>query len=303
MVLRSSAPAGRLVPLAAWRIAVPAPPSVARRLAAGLAALLAGGLLVLVDPSPAAAVVTPLHGIRATVDGFTSWYGSYAMGPLGVAWCIDHGTHAPDPAYRYAPTGLTDVPAEVRTAMAWVIGAHGHGSDRVGHAAVMLVLHDLMGARYPSGRLDVDRLRPDRMAGFGGLEARVLQRARVLKVDGLVHRHLRGPITLTIDAATGLGAGPTTVTVRVRDARGRPLAGIPVRLHGAAAGLRATGGTTTADGAWRTQAQPGQQPIAVDAATEVPRLTLDAWAPTTRAAQRVARPGRDALRARSWSWW
>ena len=115
-----------------------------------------------------------------------------------MAWCIDHGSHVPDPAFSYTPTALGSVPADTRAAMAWVVGVPGRGTDRVGHAAVMLVLHDLMGAPATLlGPLDLDRLTVRRMAGFDGLEGRVLERARLLKADGLAHRHLRGPLTLS----------------------------------------------------------------------------------------------------------
>ena len=71
--------------------------------------MLAASLLLGLAPTPAGAVVTPLHGYRATVDGFTSWYGSYGMAGLGTAWCIDHGIRAPDPAFAYRAADLSAV--------------------------------------------------------------------------------------------------------------------------------------------------------------------------------------------------
>src|SRR5690554_6351385 len=108
-----------------------------------VALLVAAAGLHVVGPAPASAAVTRLHGFRATVDGWTSWYGSYGMGQLGPGWCIDHGSRAPDPAFRYAPTDLASVPPDVRAAIGWVVGRHGQGSDAVTHAAVMLAVHDL----------------------------------------------------------------------------------------------------------------------------------------------------------------
>lgn len=270
--------------------------SVRRSLLAGLAALLAAAGLLAVRPPTAAAVVTPLHGFRATVDGFTSWYGSYEMGPLGTSWCIDHGIRAPDPAFGYVAADLSAVPAETRVAMAWVLGAHGRGAERVAHAALMLVLHDLMGARYPSGPLRLDQLGPDRLAGFEGHELEVLRWARLLRADALAHRHLRGPLRLTLTVPP-LEAGSTTVTVTLRDSAGRPVSGVDVGLEAPNGGLRAARGTTAPDGTWRTEARPQALPLSVRALATAPHLELDAWAPTVRPAQRVARPGTDDLSA------
>ena len=102
---------------------MPAPRPIRRLATAGAALVLAASLLLGLAPSPAAAVVTPLHGYRATVDGFTSWYGSYGMAGLGTAWCIDHGIRAPDPAFAYRAADLSAVSTRTRTAMAWVLGA------------------------------------------------------------------------------------------------------------------------------------------------------------------------------------
>src|SRR3982750_3193262 len=112
----------------------------------------------------AAAVVSHDMGYRATVAGFTSWYGSYRMGALGTAWCIDHGIAAPDPDLGYVPTQPA-APADTLTGMAWMLGAQGTDRSAVTHAALMLALHDFMGAAYPTGRLDLDQPLP--MAGFG----------------------------------------------------------------------------------------------------------------------------------------
>ena len=162
-----------------------AAPRPIRRLAtAGAALVLAASLLLGLAPSPAGAVVTPLHGYRATVDGFTSWYGSYGMAGLGTAWCIDHGIRAPDPAYAYRAADLSAVSDP---------HPHGDGLDaralRRRHRpcaprGVMLVLHDLMGATYPSGRLDVDRLTVTRLAGLRGRRGAGAGAGTRLKADG-----------------------------------------------------------------------------------------------------------------------
>jgi hypothetical protein len=269
-----------------------------RRLAAtGLSLLVAGATWLLTSSPPAAAVVTPQHGTRATVDGFTSWYGSYAMAGLGTAWCIDHGIRAPDPAFAYRPADLSAVPASTQTAMAWVLGAHATGTEPTRHAAVMLVLHDLMGAVYPSGPLDVDRLPVSRLAGFGGREAAVLAQARSIKADGLRHAHLRGALVLrlSVDAAPD---GTASVLASVRDASGRPVAGVAIDLAASqGTGLDVRRAVTGADGRVRTIARPDRLPLTVRASAVVPELDLDAWAPTTRRAQRVARPAATVLHA------
>jgi hypothetical protein len=293
----SSVPAGHPKPRSE-EAAVPAPRPLRRLATVGAALLLAAGLLLGLAPSPAAAVVTPLHGYRATVDGVTSWYGSYGMAGLGTAWCIDHGIRAPDPAFAYRAADLSAVPTTTRTAMAWVLGRYAFGTDRVRHAAVMLTLHDLMGALYPSGRLDVDRLTVSRLAGFGGREASVLVEARRLKAEGMRHAHLRGPLTMRVRVGAVDGRGALPIAVSVVDSAGRAVVGLPVALEiGAGGSLAAPTVTTGADGTARTFARPVRLPLTVRASALAPRPGLDAWAPTTRPAQRVARPSVAALHA------
>lgn len=270
------------------------PRPVRRPLAVGLAALLAAGALHVLRPDPAAAAVTHLHGFRATVDGFTSWYGSYGMATLGTAWCIDHGIRAPDPVYRYAPADLSAVPAPTQAAMGWAVASHGQGTDPVVHAALMLALHDLMGARYPSGRLDVDRLGVQRLAGFGGREAQVLAAARAIKADGLAHQGLRGPLALRVEVGALDAAGEATVTAAIRDATGQGVGGMAIELTGAGLG----GSHVTApDGTVTARVRGAADAAVVQAAATVPRLPVDAWASTTTPAQRVARPSTDRLGA------
>ena len=51
----------------------------------------------------------------------------------------------------------------------------------------MLVMHNLRGAVYPAGRLDVHSLTVAQMAGFGGHEAEVIAQARAIKADAVSH--------------------------------------------------------------------------------------------------------------------
>ena len=113
-----------------------APPTPRGRVAR-LAALATAAVLLTVGfgrlapgPERAAAAVGHRSGYRATVDGFTSWYGSYDMGAIGPAWCIDHGIRAPDPALAYVATDLGGTPADVQVALAWALGRHGVDPDR-----------------------------------------------------------------------------------------------------------------------------------------------------------------------------
>lgn len=252
---------------------------------------LAGLVLVVVGLVPGAraraadAVVVHQLGYQATVAGWTSWYGSYAMGAIGPAWCIDHGIAAPDPAYGYTPTTVADHDPATTRAMAWALGRYGPEADRPTAAALTLVLHDLAGAVYPQGRIDVDRMTVGGLAGFAGDEAAVLSRARQIKADAVAHAVLIPPLRAT---ATRDPGGPDVV-VRLTDRDGRPVAG--ATLDGAAPGGRETDVT----GRGRIPIPPpATGPVAVD--VTVPDLTLAAWAPTRAAAQRVARPGRTHLR-------
>ncbi|MCG8371649.1 MAG: Ig-like domain-containing protein, partial [Proteobacteria bacterium] len=243
------------------------------------------------SPKPAAAAVTHQLGFRATVAGWTSWYGSYGMGGLGVAWCIDHGIRAPDPDYGYVPTDPSEPSADTKTAMAWLLSRHGASPDRVGAAALMLVLHDLMGAVYPSGRLDVDRLDLGQLAGFEGLEAAVLERARGYKADALAHAHLRLPFRLDVTADAVPAGTHGQLRATLVDANGAPVAGAPVAYS--AAGATTTGPTaaeTGADGTATFGFVAGGGAHRFDVLAGFPDLRLDAFAPTARPAQRVARP-------------
>ena len=263
--------------------------SMARTLLAGCTSLVAATALLVAGPGPADAAVTRQHGYQATVLGFTSWYGSYGMGPLGLAWCIDHGIRAPDPVLRYVSADIAAVPLETRTAMAWVVGRWGNGNDRTTHAALMLVLHDLMGANYPRGRLDVDHLTPTELAGFEGREAEVLARARLMKADGIAHRGLRGALYLTLQLAPVDAHGDTVVRLTVRDDAGQAVPGVLIVLDGPGAGLHTTEVTTDASGNASVRARPSTAARRVRAQTIVPVLDLDVWRASSTAAQRVTR--------------
>jgi hypothetical protein len=284
----------RSVPPAHGQPPVSRPPGALALAALALALVASGTGLVIADRAEAA--VTRLHGFQATVDGWTTWYGSYGMGPIGTAWCIDHGIRAPDPAFGYQPTELPGLDDDTRTAVAWAVTRHGQGTDPLTHAALMLALHDLMGARYPSGHLDVDRLGTDRMAGFAGHEGSVLARARWIKADALARRDLRGPLVLAVETTEIAPGGEATATARLTDAGGRPVAGIAVHLEVSGGELAASGRSTSADGTATLPLRATGPVVEVTASATVPALVPAAFAPSTTRAQRVVRPGQVELR-------
>ncbi len=276
-----------------------APPTRAVRSSALglLAAAVFLGAVAVRAPAPAGAAVVHQRGFRATVAGFTSWYGSYGMGALGEAWCIDHGSHAPDAAFGYAPTDVADQAPPLRVAMAWAIGRYGWSPDDVDAAALMLVLHDVMAARYPQGMLDVDTLPVTAMAGFGGAEADVLTRARGIKADALAHQDLVSPYRLTAEAQPVPAGAQGTLTMRITDDAG--IAVGDIALNATAAGATLDGPSTATDGSGIATiaftAGPGLNRFDVSAA--LPDLVLHAFASTTTPAQRVAVPATVAATA------
>lgn len=272
-----------------WFLGVVAAAGVATAIAAAAAA--AG---VFSAPRPASAAVEHGVGFGGSVDGYRSWYGSYRLGELGQVWCVDHGIAAPDVVLGYVPTALEDRAPETRRAVAWAVGRHGPGADRVTAAALMLVLHDLMGAVYPSGPLSVDRLTEPDLVGFGGSAGEVIARARLIKADAVARAELVGPLALSVEVGgEGVDIAGRTGTLRARlaDAGGRPLEGVVV--HPAVEGAELSGDVdvvTDADGVarWEFRSGPGENRFAL--AADVPGAELVALTPTQGAAQRVAVP-------------
>ena len=250
-------------------------------------AVLSVAVMVALPVRARRATAAVLHGVgyNATVMGWTSWYGTYNMGAIGPAWCVDHGIAAPDPALGYRPTDL-GVPATTRTALAWLYGALGPqgAQDRVTAAAVMLAGHAMMGARYPHGVLDLDRMGRADLAGFGGAEGAVLGRARALLAAARAHAQLVGPLRLTLTIGGAVGSG-FRATAKVTDVRGAPVAGMVVT---AGVGLAPGQATTAADGT-AAFAVATAGPATVTASAVVPDLGLQAFAPERARAQRVAR--------------
>jgi hypothetical protein len=245
----------------------------------------------------AGAEVVRLGGFSATVAGHRGWFGSYDMAGLGAAWCVDHGIAAPDAEFDYIPAGLAEASAPVRTAMAWALGRHGFEPDRPTAAALTLVLHDLMGAAYPSGRLDVGRLNSGQVIGFEANEEAVLARARAIKADALAHAHLRGPLTLSarVDTAQGpVRAGrPGVLVARLSDATGAGVAGVELGVTVTGAELSPSEvKTTDANGEQRFGFVAASGVNQFDVSGVAPDLQLQAFAPSARRAQRVARPAR-----------
>ncbi|MDQ3574599.1 MAG: SpaA isopeptide-forming pilin-related protein, partial [Actinomycetota bacterium] len=242
---------------------------------------------------PAGAAVVRVGGFSGTVHGHRGWFGSYDLAGIGTVWCVDHGIAAPDADHRYLPAELNQILPATRTAMAWTLGRHGHGPDRVTAAALTLVLHDLMGAPYPAGRLDVARLSASDLTGFEGDEQAVLSRARAMKREALAHGHLRGPLTLSARADAVRPERPGVLVARLTDSAGAAVPG--VELAATATGATLSPGSSTA-----TDPRGEQRFTFVAAAGEnrfhvsgvVPDLQLQSFVPSTRRAQRVATPGR-----------
>lgn len=270
-----------------------------------LVAVLALPLLILAfvgidpDPPPAEAQVVQRQGFRATVMGWSSWYGSYGMGPLGAAWCIDHGSRAPDAAYGYAPTTVDALSDGTRAAMAWAVSRHST-DDRVGAAALMLVMHHLRGAQYPFGRLDLDRMTVRDLAGFDGQEGQVLHRAREIRNDALAHSRLRGPLELTATAPTLRAGEEGDLTVELRDAAGRGVDGVDatITVEGATA-LGPTLVRTDAAGRAGLRIRAAEGPNRFSVSTTAPDPSLQVWGSTSVTAQRVVRPATVSLTARA----
>ncbi|HUW03448.1 MAG TPA: prealbumin-like fold domain-containing protein [Acidimicrobiales bacterium] len=240
------------------------------------------------------AEVVPAHGFRATVDGFTSWFGAYDMADLGTAWCIDHGIAAPDAALDYRPTE-PPLSGTTRTAIAWLAGRNGFDTDAVDAAAMMLALHDLMGATYPSGRLDVDRLTAPRLVGFGGAEAAVLERARELKADAIAHSSVVGPLILGLDTDAGAPGTPGTLRARVTDSNGAGVSGILVWTTSQTAHLETAVVETGPDGVALIGFVAPDAPAVLDVLAIAPSLDPAIYAPTKQRAQRVVAPRQQIL--------
>lgn len=260
-------------------------------LAVAACLIVAAPLRLLAPPAPAAAEVEHGLGFEATVDGFRGWYGSYRLGDVGEVWCVDHGIPAPDAALEYEPATLDDRAPETRRAIAWAVGRHGPRTDRVGAAALMLVLHDLMGAAYPSGPLDVGRLGAERLSGFEGAEAEVLERARSIKADAVARAAVTAPLSLEIKVDEVPPTRTGVLRAALMDGGGMRVAG--VTIHPAVTGAALSGEVdrvTPADGAvsWPFEAGPGQNRFALRA--DVPGIDLVSLRPTKGRAQRVARP-------------
>jgi len=255
------------------------------------AALLVAGSVTLwtdADRNPALAQVVHREGFSATVLGWTSWYGSYDLGSVGTGWCIDHGLRAPDAAFGYVPTLVADASENTRGAVAWAASTATGGP--VDSAARMLVFHDLMGATYPYGRLDVSTLAASQLGGFGGQEAAVLERARSVKADALAHAHLRPPFRLTSSLAEVPPGGAGLVEVRLTDGNGVGVGGRTVTTAVAGATLHSNPmAVTDGDGMVRLEFTAGLGQVLTSSNADVPSLTLSSWASSSVPAQRIAR--------------
>jgi hypothetical protein len=240
-------------------------------------------------PPVALADVVHGQGFEATVLGWTSWYGNYGLGDLGWGWCIDHGLLAPDADLAYVPTDVPDASADTRAAVSWAM-TQNDAPDPMTSAAVMLVTHDLMGAHYPFGTIDVDRLTPADLGGFGGHEGEIIAAARRIKADASAHAQVRAPFSFTLDAPPTAPGANGQLTATLVDGNGAPVSNVIVAFDATGATLAGTPTRTGEDGRASAAfvAGPGQNQF--DAVTTIPDPTLRAFAPTRGVAQRLAQP-------------
>jgi len=242
-------------------------------------------------PERASAAVEQGDGYAAVVDGYRGWFGNYHLGALGTVWCIDHGIHAPDADLAYVPVELTAQASDTRRAMASAVSSVGPTATRVESAALMLVLHDLMGARYPSGPMSVDRLVATDLAGFDGDEQAVIDAARAIKTDAVNHARFVGPISFDV-LTSGVVAGQVGhLTLVARDAIGAPVSGVVVHatVTGAAV-IGAVDATTDDEGRATWEFEIGADENRFELTGDVGPVDVEAFTPTSGAAQRVARP-------------
>lgn len=281
----------------------PARPTFHLGLVAGLglvfAGVVAGGMGD--SPTPAGAVVVHDQGFEATVLGWSSWYGSYGIGPLGVGWCIDHGLRAPDPDLIYSPTSIDgETDPDTQAAMAWAATVNAP-TDPVATAATMFALHDLRRASYPFGFLDVDSMSAANLANFHGHEDEVLARARSIKAEARAHAHLRAPFSLRLEAtvaSTGATEMTGSLVVSLVDANGAPVPGVAIGVEAPGSSLGPSL-VQNADGAGRatfTFVRPvGAANFAAGAS--IPDTRPHLWGSTTAPAQRIIQPARLDVRA------
>ena len=150
-------------------------------------------------PVPARPQATVVHrvGFEATVLGWTSWYGSYDLGPLGAGWCIDHGLRAP--TRLRLPADASDRSARRHPGGHGLGGDHGQRRHRSG-----AVRRPDAGPARPARR-DLSRSAgststPCPRASWPGSGARSGRHrpGPAIKADALAHAGRRGPLHLAV---------------------------------------------------------------------------------------------------------
>ena len=228
------------------------PAAVRRR--AGVLLLLVAAVLIALPLPIARAAVREGVGLRGTVLGRSSWYGSYDVAGIGLAFCLDAERLAPDSDYDYrlGPPITGVLGAEI----AYVAGTYGTTRDPIRAAAVKLVLHDLQGALYPRGTLDVLRLQASDLSGFSGRAADVVAAAQSM-MRATVREYRLGPYRLDVRAPASVAPGSSfDVDVTLVDARGSRIAGANVRGQVSGASPRTVSGRTDSAGRVRFALRP-----------------------------------------------
>lgn len=283
------------------QVARPASPRrrVARRAGALLALL--GVVMIALPIGPAQAVVRTAVGMRGTVLGRTAHYGTYFVPGVGNVLCLDASKIAPDSDYAYKP-GAT-IGGTLGAQLAYAASTYGNTTDPVTAIAAKLVVHDLQGAVYPHGAMDVFRLQPNQLAGFGGREAAIVAKARAEMTDVLKNYRV-APYRLTLASPTTLDENNRVpITATLLDGRGRTLAGFRVTLTGSnttVATITVTTNSTGKASATFTAANPDNQ-VRISARAVLPSATPIVHVPTrpdvVSRAQRVIFGGTTAVTA------
>ncbi len=246
----------------------------------GALVTLAAILTVVLPADMAEAAVRTSTGMRGTVLGRTAWYGLYLIPGVGPALCLDADKAAPDTDFNYRP-GQT-ITGTLGAQLAYAARVYGSTSDIVTAVAAKLVVHDLQGARYPYGELDVFRLQTSQLAGFGGREASIVTRARQVMNDVLTNYRI-GPYRLTARTPSTLDdSNRVPVTISLLDGRGRPFANTRVTLTATNTTVRTIVVTTDSRGqatATFTATDTGQQ-VRITASTVLPSPTPTVYWPT-----------------------
>jgi hypothetical protein len=296
-------------------------PRAGVRALTGLVAAAVLGLLSVTVGAPAASAASR-EGIGHAVEpgqagtGARNWLGSYVVGGQQV-FCVSFQLKAPDTDEVYRPGDElltkwgTKLPADQAADISYLLLRYGDTKKPDEAAALAHLLHSWTSA--PRTPADLDASLPAAKLGYDapfhlkGLPAGAQAAVETLKTEAAANR---GPWTATVTVPEGdqrLGE-PATWTVTVKNAKGKGVRGVPVKLTATAATVgedaAATAGNaspqaaakdvtleTGADGTVRVKLTPtGDQPKLV-ASLSAPADRPYVRAPVDTAKQRVVSTG------------